>query len=500
MIFFPDWADLGLGELSEVTRNSWDNMLLRSETYRRYFDGDIFQEKVEVEGNVADADRPLMYPVGLNLVKMLAIAQADSAFGEYDEFPFRFGVRQDQEPDDADRLAIDVLNDILSGSAAGPTFWQHELERNVYGGSALKVTLSPDSPGHVTWNHVPRGSFFPVWDPTNPDSLLEVYMATSMTAEQAMSKFAYRATQEMVYRVEHWTQFHYNTYMDKQEMPLYSGFNPWGVVPFAYTPRYRFSNWWGDPLTAEVMATQDQLNMTAADIADGINYNAHPTRWGMNLNRDFSSKNFPLGPNAFWNLGRSIGSNPEPKVGILEAKAAVQEGVFSFANFVFDWGMTASSAPPIAFGKDDGGGQRSGVTLEIRMWPLIKAIRRSRTYLYNSIMRAVKITASILRQKRYPDIGVRTIDRMAEGRIVPHFYNIMPRDQQAIVDEVVKLLSTTPPSISAETAQKILGRGSGEVVRIKGMLEDEELWDKPTAEPPPGTLPIENPKDKDQIA
>jgi hypothetical protein len=43
------------------------------------------------------------------------------------------------------------------------------------------------------------------------------------------------------------------------------------------------------------------------------------------------------------------------------------------------------------------------------------------------------------------------------------------------VDEVVKLLSTTPPAISLETSQKILGRGPGEVERIKAMLQDEEL-------------------------
>jgi hypothetical protein len=43
---------------------------------------------------------------------------------------------------------------------------------------------------------------------------------------------------------------------------------------------------------------------------------------------------------------------------------------------------------------------------------------------------------------------------------------------------VVKLNATNPPSISLETAQRILGRGSGEVERIKDMLEDDDLYQR----------------------
>ena len=65
---------------------------------------------------------------------------------------------------------------------------------------------------------------------------------------------------------------------------------------------------------------------------------------------------------------------------------------------------------------------------------------------------------------------------MQKGNIEPQYASLLPRDQGAAVDEVVKLLSTEPPSISLETAQAILGRGSGEVARIREFLSDEELW------------------------
>ena len=167
---------------------------------------------------------------------------------------------------------------------------------------------------------------------------------------------------------------------------------------------------------------------------------------------------------------------------MLEAKAAVGQGSNEYINFVYDWTRTSVFSPPIAFGDDNGGGQRSGATLEIRMWPLIKSIRRSRSYLHAAFARALRISAVILKQKQYSDIKSRAVNSLLEGKIVPRFAEVMPRDQQAIVDEVVKLLSTTPPSISLETAQTILGRGPAEVSRITKMLENTKLWMKPQQE------------------
>jgi hypothetical protein len=118
------------------------------------------------------------------------------------------------------------------------------------------------------------------------------------------------------------------------------------------------------------------------------------------------------------------------------------------------------------------------------MWPLIKATRRSRGYLATTIKQAIRISAAILSQKEHGDIPKRAISSLLAGDVVPTFYNLLPRDQQAVVDEVVKLLSTNPPSISETTAQMILGRGIGEVDRIKEMINDEELWVEEKEEEP----------------
>jgi len=88
----------------------------------------------------------------------------------------------------------------------------------------------------------------------------------------------------------------------------------------------------------------------------------------------------------------------------------------------------------------------------------------------------LKLIAAILQQKAFPGIPARAIASLMNGNIIPSFAPVMPRDQAAIVDEVVKLLATDPPGISLETAQKVLGRGFGEVSRIAAMIADEKLW------------------------
>ena len=484
-IHFPDWSDLGMGHMSEATRYSWDYQLMECERIRRYYDGDVFKETVNVKDNQSQ-DAPLLFPVGLNLVKMLAEAQADATFGEWDYLPIQFGVRPDEQVSDTHMAAIKLANGIIEDSAA-KMLWELDLDRQLFGGGAMKITPVKNSPSHIKWQRIARQSFFPIWDPDDDDHLLEVFIVIPMSAEQARAKYGLaEPSAEIVYRVEHWSEIIYENYVDGHRIDTYSGFNPWRVVPFVYTPRLRSSSWWGESLVSDVLAPQDELNMRIGDVGEAINYNSHPVRWGRNLPANFTAENFPLDANAMWDLGRPVAGQETPEVGLLEAKAAVSPGVFEHIKFIYDWSRTSVFAPPIAFGEDNGGGQRSGATLEIRMLPLIRSTRRGRSYMMTGLRQALAISAAILEQKEYPDVPKRAIHSLKSGMIVPQFAAMLPRDQGAAVDEVVKLRSTNPvPSVSLETAQSILGRGSGEVARIKEELKDKELHPdpKPDARP-----------------
>ena len=468
---FPIWSDLG-NPTEAHTNPMWEEYV----KYFRYYTGEVFDETLPVETENGEED-PKAYPVGLNLVKMLCLAQTDAEFGEWEDQSVQFGSRHDQDPDDPASEAIKFLNDTYAASSGNSTFWEVGLDRNIYGGGVFSIKPFLSKGKYIRWLRIPTMAFEPVFDPDDPNILLSATVETAITKEQALLRYGIKSDKEEVVRKETWDRSSYTSYIDGQRIDAFSGVNPWGVVPYVYIPRMRSSSFYGDALTADIMEPQDELNSRVADLGEAINYNAHPIRWGLNLPKSFNTGNYALDPDGLWDLGRVIGSSPEPKVGMLEAQNPVPNGVFTYINFLYDWMRTSSFAPPIAFGEDSGS-QRSGVTLEIRMWPLIKSVRRSRSYLTEGILRMIEISARILKQKNFSDISAAAIDKMLNGEIVPVFAEIMPRDHQAAVDEVVKLLSTEPPSISLETAQKILGRSASEVDRIKKMMKDKELWKK----------------------
>ena len=475
-VHWPDWSDLG--DISAVQKNSWEYQFMLRQAYRQYFTGAVFEERVPLEAGIDTSEKtPLLYPVGVNLVKLLALAQADSLFGEWEEDIVRFRIRQDEEESLSAKETIKLWAQILTDNDAQSMLHECAVDREVYGGCAIKIAPDLVMPGHIRLSRIDLDSFFPIWDPDDPNILLEVYVATRLTREQCLAKYGFDpgADKDDVWRIEHWTPTIYENRIDNHRIEEFSGVNPWGIVPFVYIPRLRTSMFWGDPITPDIMPIQDELNMRLADLGDAINYNSHPIRWGFNLPLSFNSSNFPIGPEAFWDLGRVLGNNPEPTVGLLEAANPVPEPAFKFIEFIYDWSRTSAFAPPIAFGEDSGGGQRSGRTLEIRMWPLLRATRRSRGYMANGLKRIMKISARILEQKNFPNISQHELARSVDGSVVPDFWPLMPKDQAALVDEVVKLLALRPPAISLDTAQVLLGRGPAEVERIQKMMEDPDM-------------------------
>lgn len=474
MDYFPDFSDLA--DVGNETLSSWEGEIAVRAKYRRYFDGSVFREKVPLDVSIDD-DAPELYPVGINLVKMLSIAQADSLFGEWDEDIVKFEPRQDVEVKQPEKDAADLSSKILRSSNANSVLWEVALDREIYGGGVLKIGPALHLPGYVRWSHIALDSFFPIYDPDDPDEILEAYIITPMLRDQARAKYGYDGDKDIVQRVEHWTRGYYTNELDGVRIDAYSGLNPWGFVPLVFIPRMRSTHWWGDALTEDLIRPQDDLNMRLADLSESVWYNAHPIRWGKNLPKGFNSKNYPVGANVLWDLGRWMKDAPEPEVGILESKNPIPQGVFDYINFIYDWTRTSSFAPPIAFGEDNGGGQRSGITLEIRMWPLVKATRRSRAYMEAGLRRAMKMSAQIIQQKLpLEGVSVRALERLIRGDMVPRFAPLMPRDQAQIVDMVVKLLATNPKSISLETAVKLLGLGTAEVEKIKEMLADDDLF------------------------
>lgn len=472
-------------KVSHETRNGWDDARFRRDKALRYYSGQIFLETIATDD--PNEKTPLLYPVGLNIIKMLTLAITDATFGEWDTDIMMFEPRKSIETSDGLKNTSKWAMDMLAASNGSSSLWELDFNRNLYGAGVLRISHSLNVYPYIKWSNYPVDGFFPIFDPENPDVLLECYAQNYLTEEQVREKYHVdpeKFANVMVpspmlgnyyIRTEHWTLKEYEVLINGTKIEAYSGINPWGIIPFVYIPRMRTIDWMGEGIAEDLYSVQDELNMRVADIGEELNYNSHPIRWGRNLPMNFDSKNFPLGANVMWNLGRAYGSGVgDPEVGMLQSDHPVPEAAFSYIKFIYDWARTSSSAPPVAFGEDNGGGQRSGATLEIRLWPMLKSIRRSRSYLETGLLRALYVSGKILAQRKFSDVGNDIFDSLLNGQIAPVFHRILPRDQATVVDEVVKLLSTNPPSISLETAQTILGRGQSEISHIEDTIALQE--------------------------
>ena len=189
VLIIPDWSDLG--SVSPKQRDSWLGEQAIREKYQTYFDGTIFERETTPLEYGSTEDAPETYPVGINLVRMLCEAQADSEFGEWEDQIISFQPKQDDTVGSAEKVASQIASDILATSNANSKMWEVSLHRNIYGGSPIQITPAITMPGWIKWTRVPIESFFPIWDPEDIDELLEVYIVTGMTREQARAKYGY---------------------------------------------------------------------------------------------------------------------------------------------------------------------------------------------------------------------------------------------------------------------------------------------------------------------
>ena len=429
-----------------------------------YYSGKVFQERVSGVGVPNDQDPPLLYPVGINLVKMLTNAQASALWGDWDDDIISFTVEpygylggDSETARERAEHAKSLIEGAFRENNANCRLVEAGLSQCIYGGTYFKVSFDGSKASGIRLEKLGVQTVWPLWDPEDWDRLIEVTIRIPLSKRQAELRYGVSLEfwDDVVYRHERWTEAEYeNILTDGSKnhvirLEQFSGPNPYGFIPIVYIPRRRSESWWyGEPLTEEIIRVQDELNARIADIGEDINYITHRIIWGRNI-KDFSDRNkFAIGPDLRWDLGKTIGGF-EPEVGML-SPGDIPKGAYTYIDWVYDYARTAADSPPIVFGEDEGS-QRSGTTLVIRMWPLTRALKVQRSYWSVGLTQMARMILDILYHKR------RIGEELSRHIIYPNFAAILPKDRAELVDEIVKRLSTKPPTISLETALEKLG-------------------------------------------
>jgi len=422
-MFVSSYGDFVHGDQAD---ESWSYQMQRYQKCWQYFSGRIFEKRA---GDAPDS--PLLFPLRINLVRMMCLAQAGALFGQWDDDVVVFRCQpRDESPEERERadMVRQSVVESMEYSCFSSKILEVGLDMQVYGGGYLRVAVDPWAPHGVRVDKLMPYQVFPRHSPIDMNEILEAYIAIPVDRHEA--SLAYNIPEdkfrEDVVYVEHWTTTSYRVTVG--DFVLASGENPWGFVPIVYIPRIRSDGFYGIPLSEDIMGLQDELNARLADIGDRINDNAHPIRCVRNY-RGNPQKDLQIGPDVIWNLGMSMPGTDPPDVFVL---AAQPEPVSSFQYMGYMLNLVRNSAftSAVAFGEDEGS-QRSGVTLELRLWPMLQMAKMSRAYLTNGLTRLANFMLTMMEER---DITGR-YKGFREYAVVPNFAPLIPRDMRLWIEE-----------------------------------------------------------------
>lgn len=467
-----DYGDFA-GSDARVSR--WNDQLDKYKKINNYFFGNVFDD-ARAKGTSDESAEPVeLYPLRVNLVKMMTMTHAQMMMGQWEDQVIDFKVkdkkRRGPRLDQWGEEAVELIRNIYEENYLNHLMMDGILSMMLYGGCVFKTTSDYNLYHRVRIDHILPEYFFPRWHPFNPNKMLEAFVEFRMPIEDAILAYKFKpsgvpaAGDTVLYR-EHWTETQYSCKIVQgesvgggqggNEMVIAGGQNPYGSVPFTYIPRIRPpGEFYGMSVAEDIMGIQDEVNMRLADVGDRINYSAHPVWIIKNYYGD--DEKFVIAPDEVINLGAALGGL-EPNLEVVPPPGEPQS-TFSYLEMCLDLAKRGAMSPPIAFGEDQGS-QRSALTLEFRMWPLIQQAKWARSnwttameQMNDKIMR-IRVIKDDMEKRPESD---RIKPSLLSCRVLPEWQPMMPRDRLDTVTEVMEAWSRgDEPLISAEAAIEIL--------------------------------------------
>jgi len=455
---------------------AWDIQIKKYDDYNRYFYGDVFSEVVN-RGTAEEPSEPaLLYPLRINLVRMMCFTHLQMFLGQWEDQVFALTPKQSKRGERLDQWAqdtIEFLETVWDESNFNSRIVDAALSMIIYGGAVFKVAFDPTLSTRIRIDHILPEYFFPRWHPMDPDKLLEATISFRMSVEDAKLAYGYEPTgneSETVMYVESWTKDRVDVSIAGEPMEKYCGANPYGFIPFVYIPRIRApGDFYGLAVPEDILGLSNELNVRLADIGDRIQYSAHP-QWVVS-NYAGTTKTWEIGKDSIINLGTGL-AGLAPTLTSLPPVAEPASS-FRYIDFILDLSRMAAMSPPVAFGTDEGS-QRSALTLSFRMWPLVQQSRLARLNWTTGIasLHKMVIEIRINRDKGRTDDKIPT--SWLKARIVPKWSPILPPDRSQVVDEVMNAWNLgADPLVSPEAAVKKLALTDDSETELANVLA---LW------------------------
>lgn len=327
--------------------------------------------------------------------------------------------------------------------------------------------------------------------------LQEAWILKPITPREANEYGVAVAPDEEVWQCDHWTENTFDCTINGKNAihpeGVEAGGNPYGFVPVVYIPHTRSTGFYGDNAFDEVRGIVKEYNLRLADFGDAVSVDSHSYLGMRNVNG--APQIQQLAPGLFAvNLGSTPGvMNGEAEPDLFEVRSQTASAPMeSLVDKLYDQFRRDICVPPIADGEDEGS-QRSGLTLAMRMWPLVSHTNTERVYWTMGLDLLNRMMLRILQIRGEGIDEIQTTFRLKEEWAPP-----LPRDREALVNEAVARMGSKLGS--PQTLIELLGDVEDVEEEVKEMLDFWEKMANAEATQPAGMAQASRPPSNGQTA
>jgi hypothetical protein len=415
----------------------WSSQKNNYDELKSWYTGSALDETLEDSETGKKIDR---YPIKINPLKGTCAKHTAVLFGltvdsmHLGGMPISFVPGPDKKTKKRAREVLDIIHDVFSDNNAGSMFITSGITSQYLGGCVFSARWRPDlnkieisSPGADELIAIPDG--------TDYFRLKEAWIVREISYIEARSYFPdIPEGQNIFYYTEHWTPKEYEIAINGVTIEFdgikAKGINPFGVVPIVYIPHIRDGHMIGKSLITEaVKGIIKEMNLRFADIGDAISDDSHSYVAARNISSRIKLETLADG-RKYLDLGSGSGmENQNPDLFTVKAGSA-SEPMLKFAAELDAFYRREVDHPSVADGEDQGS-QRSSLTLNTRMWPLVSHVELERSFWTVGLISFAKIIMKILQVKGLE--GIKEEDLKLKFLI--KWPPMLPRDREVLVNE-----------------------------------------------------------------
>lgn len=334
---------------------------------------------------------------------------------------------------------IEKVTEILEGNNIGTIFVENGIKSQYMGGSILAARFrATQDGGKIEITNPSADEFIGIPENGNYFRLREAWIIREISYTEAKSYIPDIREEELTfYYIEHWTKTEYeisingHPVLDDLGEP-FSGENVFGIVPIVYIPHIRAKGFLGKSIINEtIKGLIKEMNLRWADLGDAVSNDSHSVLVGSDITNSIAPKSLPDG-RPWIDIGQSSGMDGKSKPDFKAVKTdSASDPMIKFGDKLDTMYRREANHPAVADGLDEGS-QRSSLTLNTRMWPLIAHVELERLNWTVGLLNFLDILITIMVVKKIN--GTRA--EAKELRFNVEWPPMLPRDREQLVNEL----------------------------------------------------------------